>query len=113
MGNQLGLFNKTTATIPISTTTSDVIDCVSKGPPAALQMPAAFTGTTVSFLCATTETGTFQALYDAGANVSLTVAASKYVRLDPAIFYCIKYMKIVSGSSEAAEREIEVVHRET
>ena len=113
MGNQLGNFGKTTATIANAATTSDEVDCVKNGPPAGLQMPAAFDGTTMTFTVATTSGGTFQNSYKDGADVSLTVAAAKFIWLDPAIFYNVKYMKLVSGSSETAARSIEVVHRNT
>lgn len=113
MGNQIGNFGKTTATIANAATTSDEIDCIKNGPPAGLQMPAAFTGTTMTFTVATTSGGTFQALHKDGAAVSVTLANSLFIWLDPAIFYCIKYIKLVSGSTEGAERSIEVVHRNT
>lgn len=115
MATGLGNFGKTAATIDtaVSATVSDVIDCIKRGPPGGLQMPAAFTGTAITFQVATTEEGTYQAFHKDGSAVSVTVANSLYIWLDPSIFYCVKYMKLVSGSTEAANREIEVVHRNT
>lgn len=113
MSEQYGMFGQTTATIAISTTTSNVIDCVRNGPMANLLMPAAFTGTTITFLISNEEGGTYVALHKDGSDVSVAVAASKGVWLDPFIFYGLKYIKIVSGSTEVAARTITVVHRET
>jgi hypothetical protein len=40
---------------------------------------------------------------------SVTVGTSRYVALDPAVFAGVKWVKVVSGSSEAAERTITIV----
>jgi len=115
MANQLGNFGKSTATIDtaVSTTVTDVVDCVKNGPPGGLQMPAVFAGVAITFQVSTTPGGTFQVFHKDGSAVSITVANSLYIWLDPAIFYCVKYMKLVSGSAEADTTAIEVVHRNT
>jgi len=115
MGNQAGIFGKSTATIDtaVSTTVTDAINCVKNGPPCGLQMPATFAGTAITFQVATTLTGTYQAFHKDGAAYSITVANSLHIWLDPVVFYGLKYIKLVSGSAEANATAIEVVHRNT
>ena len=68
--------------------------------------PAAFTGTTVTFLACDTLGGTYVPVYNSAGAVSYTVAQGRYVAIDPKDFYGIQFLKIVSGSSEAAGRTI-------
>jgi hypothetical protein len=101
---------QTTATITVASnaTTSAEVDLGGTNI-VGLQMPAAFTGTTVTFLVATASGGTYQPLVDgAGSAVSKTVAASKYVGIDPTLFRGVRFVKLVSGSSEGADRAITV-----
>jgi hypothetical protein len=73
-----------------------------------LVMPAAFTGTTLTFKVSTDNT-TFQSLYDTtNTLVSLTVAASRSYQL-PAALATWPYIQVVSGSSEGASRSLVVV----
>lgn len=74
-----------------------------------LQMPAAFTGTTITFQVSI-DGSTFQALYDAtgATQVSMAVAASRSYDL-PAELTAWAMFKIVSGSAEAADRALLVV----
>jgi len=75
-------------------------------------IPASFTGTAITFQSAPTLAGTYSPIKDgAGAAVSKTVAAGDYVYLDPTIFAGVGFIKVVSGSSEAAERTITVAAR--
>lgn len=77
-----------------------------------LMMPAAFTGVAITFLVSLTTGGTFNALTkDDGSAYSVTVAASKYVALDYTKFAGVRYVKIVSGSSEGADRTVNLVAR--
>ena len=78
--------------------------------PVSLQMPAAFTGATVSFQ-GSYDGVTYQAINTGGAAYSETVAASKNVVLDPSAFLGFRYMKIVSASAEGADRTILVSTR--
>jgi len=72
-----------------------------------LEMPAAFTGTVMTFLASTTSGGTFTALEsDTGAAVSITVAAAKSIELDKAEFEGVQFLKPVSGSTEIADRDL-------
>jgi hypothetical protein len=74
-----------------------------------LQMPSTFTGTSVTFTVANASGGTFQTMKDgAGNSVSKTVAASQYIAIDPTLFRGVRFCKIVSGSTEGADRTITV-----
>jgi hypothetical protein len=74
-------------------------------------MPAAFTGTTLTFQVSA-DGSTYQALYDStGANqVSMAVAASRSYDL-PAELASWPYWKIVSGSAEGDARSLTVVSK--
>lgn len=85
----------------------DLSGCVLVG----LDMPSAFTGTTVTFTVSSSQSGTYKTLYKDGANVSVTVTASRQVVLQPADFAGVRFLKVVSGSAEAAERTITLVTR--
>lgn len=67
-----------------------------------------FTGTAVSFEVCDTVDGTFLPLHStiSGTVLSYTVASSRYVAIDPVAFLGAKFIKIVSGSSEAAARTL-------
>lgn len=100
-----------TAVIASGQTTSGAIDLVGTAL-VGLFMPSAFTGTAVTFTAAATLTGTYLAVTDStGAAVSATVAASKYVALSPTTFAGLRYVKLVSGSSEGADRTITLATR--
>jgi hypothetical protein len=71
-----------------------------------IQLPAAFTGTAVTFEACDTVGGTYLPVYNAGGQVSYTVAASRYIAIDPKDFYGIQFLKIKSGSAEAAARTL-------
>lgn len=75
--------------------------------------PAALTGTAMTFQAAPNASGTYVEVVDGatGSAYSVTVAASKYIALDPAKTYGINQVKLVSGSSEAADRTITLVYR--
>lgn len=77
-----------------------------------LYMPAAFTGTTITFQASDQSNGTFVAAYDvSGSQITATVSASKYIKLDPSDFAGIQHIKLVSGSAEGADREIKLAIR--
>jgi hypothetical protein len=74
-----------------------------------LQIPTAFTGTTLKFSVSTASGGTFQTLTDgAGNDVSKTIASSKYVGIDPTLLRGMRFVKVVSGSTEPAARTVVV-----
>lgn len=90
-------------------TTSSVVDLERKTM-LALLMPQSWTGTAVTFECSDEAAGTFTTLYKEGANVSVAVAADKQVVLAPADFVGVRFVKLVSGSSETGT--IKVITRE-
>jgi hypothetical protein len=94
-----------TATIPISTTTSNIISTNGMSL-VGCQLPATMTGTSISFTVATSATGTFQELDNASGKVTYTIAGGKFIAINPVDFYGVQYFKIVSGSSEAAARSL-------
>lgn len=69
------------------------------------QFPAAFTGTTVTFTASSDGTNFFPVYNSAGA-VSYTIAQGRYYAFNSADLQGIHYLKIVSGSSEAAARTL-------
>lgn len=76
-----------------------------------LVMPAAFTGASISFLVANSETDTFLPLYDTtNALVSLTVAASRAYEL-PTSLAMWRFFKIKSAGAEGADRVLTVVRK--
>lgn len=105
-----GIGNQTvtdTVTIANGTTTSPAVD-LGSGTLMHLITPAALTGTAITFQVSVDGT-TFVALNDdAGAAVSLTVAANKCVSTGAKRIHLtgIRYLKLVSGSTEAADRVI-------
>ena len=100
-----------TATIASGQTTSGEIDlagCDLCG----LFMPASFTGTTVKIQAAPASGGTFVTVQQGGVDYALTVAASKYVPIENlAVVAGLRFIKLVSGSSEAADRTITLAAR--
>lgn len=100
-----------TATIAASGTKSNAIDLVGSDLIAVIT-PSAFTGVALTFEGSADGT-TFVPLVDgAGAAVSVTVSTSDYVPL-PASVSTLRWVKVVSGSTEAAEREITLVTKPT
>lgn len=79
---------------------------------AGLLMPAAFTGTAITFLASDKKDGTFRAVYDSdGVQVSAAVAISQAVGLSSGEADAMApwaYIKLVSNAAEAADREIGV-----
>ena len=95
-----------TATIASSNTTSDAVELF--GTTAiAFQTPSALTGTAFTFEGSIDAGVTFKEIRDqAGAAVSFVVAPDGTYPLDANLFAPYDEIKIVSGSSEAAERLI-------
>jgi hypothetical protein len=98
-----------TITVATSTTISGEVD-LGGTEIVGLQMPATFTGTAITFQVATVSGGTYQAMIDgAGNTVTKTVANGKYVGIDPTLFRGVRFLKLVSGSAENADRVITVI----
>lgn len=76
----------------------------------ALQMPASFTGTAVTFKGCLTADGTFLPVYDdTGTLYSVTVSNSSHIYVDERILWGAPFLKVVSGSTEGAERTITLI----
>lgn len=96
------------ATIAISTTTSAAIQTNGLSL-VGIQLPAAFTGTAISFLGSVDGT-TYQAVKSttSGTALSYTVAQGTYAAINPQDFYGLPFIKLVSGSTEVAARSFTV-----
>lgn len=71
-----------------------------------IKVPAAFTGTTLTFEMCDTLGGTYVPVKNAAGAVSITVAQGNYYAVDPKDFYGINFLKIKSGSAEGAARTL-------
>lgn len=75
-----------------------------------IKIPAAFTGTALSFQMSDSEAGTFVPVKTAvgGTALSYTVAPGQYNAIDPKYFQGIQFLKIVSGTAEGAARTLQI-----
>jgi hypothetical protein len=76
-----------------------------------LFLPAAFTGTSVTFQAATTLNGTYGTVQSGGADYTVNVTQGKYAAVDPTVFSGLRYIKVVSGSAEGGNRTITLATR--
>jgi hypothetical protein len=101
----------TSVTISSGTTTSPEID-LGGTDLVGIMLPATMTSTTMTFTAATATGGTYQAVQDgAGNTISKTISGGKYIAIDPTTLHGVRYLKLVSGSSEGADRAITVISR--
>lgn len=100
-------------TVGTNATTSAIVTIPPGEVAAALQTPAALTSTACTFEV-TTDGGTtwvpLRAVGGASA-YSVTVAAGRFIPLDDAAMSVAKSIRLVMGSSEAADRTIKVITR--
>ena len=101
--------NQVTAVIANGGTVSSAV-CISDHLPVALQMPAAFTGTAVSFT-GSFDGSTFQPVYVGGSLYTELVAAGENVVLDPSMFYGFRQIQVVSNATEGQQDSIVVMLR--
>lgn len=101
-----------TVTIANAGTTSTTLILEGGRTALAVVTPAALTGSTFTFQASADEGTTFSALYNGGTQYSVAVNTSRYIALDRDVFAGVKYLRIVSGSSEAAARTIGVISGE-
>lgn len=94
-----------TVTIASSGTVSNAID-LGEGVLVGIQMPAAFTGIALTFQASDSLAGTYNAVTSISAAYSVTVAAAKYVSISPNDLAGVRFIKVVSGSAEGADRDI-------
>jgi hypothetical protein len=75
--------------------------------------PATMTGTTVTFDFSVDGTNFYDVKETDGTDVSYTVSAGDVVRVDPSgwAFASSGFLKVVSGSTEAADRDIKLIFR--
>lgn len=101
-----------TATIASSGTTSSAIDLYGAAL-VGIILPASMTGTAISLQMSNSISGTFVTVQDGdGADLSIGIAASKYVPLNNlALAAGLRFIKLVSNASEAAQRTITLVTR--
>lgn len=100
----------TTVTIASSGTESNAVD-LNGTRVVGIITPAALTGTAIT-LKASFDGTNFHDMYNKdGVQMTITVAASRWVALAPADLAGVRYLKLVSGSAEAAERVISIVTR--
>lgn len=71
-------------------------------------LPAAFTGTALTFEVSSSLAGTYVPLCNtlSGTPLSYTVAQGTYCAIDPKDFQGIQFLKIKSGSNEGAARTL-------
>lgn len=101
-----GQFNANgAATIAASATKSGVVSCGGLTL-CGILMPTAFTGTTITFEASNAADGTFSPVYNSAGQVSYTVAAARFVSINPVDFQGVAFLKIVSGSAEGASRAL-------
>ncbi len=86
-------------------------------PVCAIQMPAGWDAAALTFQAAGDLAASVANVYDKeGTELSATVAASRFIQLDPALLAGAKYLKIRSGTAgtavnQTAERKLVVVLR--
>ena len=97
--------------ISSSSTTSSIVDLGWDNKRIAFQFPA-MTGTALTFLASGSVDGTYAALKNSTAAVSLTIASSSVVAPTGEMreaLAAVRYLKLVSGSNEAADRVVEII----
>ena len=82
-----------------------------------VQMSTAWTAAGITFAAATTDAGTYQAVYGStGDELTLTTDASRYVNLSPLTSVSYRHLKVRSGTNsvpvaQAATRTLQLVVR--
>jgi len=97
--------------ISSSTTVSEPVDCEGMDL-VAIVTPAALTGVAFTFQGSVDDTTYNSITDDAGTAISVTVAASRWVAIGNTLLKSLRglrYLKVVSGSAEAADRTIGLV----
>lgn len=100
-----------TVSIASSGTVSTTATMESNRIPLAVLLPAAFTGTSLNFQ-ASADGSNFFTVYDDGTLYAPAVSTSRWVTLKRSAMDSVKYIKIVSTSTETAARTITLVSGE-
>jgi hypothetical protein len=75
-------------------------------------IPAVFDGTVVTFQMSDTSGGTYADVTDgSGGTYTVTVAAGKYVPLDPNIFLGVRFLKVKAGTVQTGARIVKIAGR--
>ena len=79
----------------------------------AIVFPAAMTGTAITFDFSVDGTNFYDVVETNGTEVSYTVSAGNVVRVDPSgwAFASSGFIRLTSGSTEAADRDIKLIFR--
>ncbi len=110
------MFTTMTATIANGASLSSVVDLAGLAL-VGIEMPAAWTAANLTFQAAASASANVANFYDEmGGEFTASAAASRYIKIDPADFAGIKYLKVRSGTSGApvaqgADRSITLVCR--
>lgn len=72
-----------------------------------IAIPSSFEGTTLTFESGDALAGTFSPIYNSAGQVSYTVAASRYIAIDPKDFHGVLFLKLVV-SSQTGDSTLEV-----
>lgn len=99
-----------TATVPNGDTVSNAVD-LEDGTFLGFTVPAALTGSSVSF-SVSLDGVTYVTMKDgAGTTLTLSIGVDQYVPVDSGKFLGIRYIKLVCGSSQGAERVFQLATR--
>ncbi len=100
-----------TVTIANGATVSNAID-VADSQIVGVFLPAALTGVALTFQ-GSVDNNTFNAITKVdGTAYTLTIAAAKYVMIPPNDLGGVRFLKVVSGTAEAAARDIILMLRQ-
>jgi hypothetical protein len=94
---ETNLFTTSIADTATDSTEVDITGYV----PVGFFLPASFDGTALKFKAAPTLGGTKYVINDGAGDLSLTVAASKYIGVDPAKFRGVRYLTLTAGTSQS------------
>ena len=98
MAKPLQLTDKVT----ISTGTTSTAFTLQGTIPLAIVTPAGLASTSITFQ-GSLDGSSFYDLYNGSSAYSLTVAASRYIALNPDVFEGVRYIRIIAGSSETSK----------
>ena len=112
VGDNISAFKKESVTISASGTTSNGLDLDKFGfSIVGIYMPAAFTGTSISFLTSN-DGSTYSDLYNASNTlISMGVTQGRVYQLSPGDLTALRYIKIKSSATEGSDRIITLIAR--
>jgi len=98
-------------TIANGGTTSGVVDLQGRGLVAFI-LPAAFTGTAITFQVSADGTNFYDCYNSANSQMTCTVTQGRAYMLDPGDLVAVRFIKLVSNAAEGAERTITLIARD-